>query len=144
MISVTYFICGIRVESPTTLVLALRGGAVTPTPSLWHRAQAGREETIAAHAGTWTLVLEPGDHVIRITHDEYGEGVWPGTTLTLSPAAILAAAPTNGGIVAWETALTGSDPKDPWPPPDLAMTLGDTSWFAKAFAGLDVVAPRGD
>lgn len=143
MTSVTYFICGVRVEGTTTLEIKLCGDATEPTPALQHLARGGRGETIAGNKGQWIVALETGDHIIRIEHEEY-ETTWPGVTLSLSPGGILVTSPTKDAFSAWQAELGGSDPKDPWPPPATVQTLSDAQWFQQTFGSLQLVVAKGD
>ena len=144
MTSVTYFICGVRVEGTTTLEIKLRDSATGPTPALRHLARGGREQTLAGDKGRWTVALEAGDHILRMEQEEYENDMWPGVTLVLSPGGILVTSRTKDTCAAWQAEVAGSDPKDPWPPPDTARTLGDVQWFQQAFGSLQVVVARGD
>jgi hypothetical protein len=144
MISVTYFICGVRVKGTTRLEIKLRGGATAPTPALRHLAQSGHEQTVTGDNGRWTVALEAGDHIICIEHEEYGPDEWPGVTLELPPGGILVTSRTKNKPEAWQAEVGGSDPKDPWPPPGAVQSLDDARWFQQTFGSLQIVLPRGD
>ena len=147
---VTYFICGFRVSTPTTLAIAVRTDHVPPIPapdplpSLRLMSKGHAEgPPIAGKDGGWKIPeLAAGDHVLRIDHEELA--TWPGVALavTSGAAVTLVTEAVPGEVVGWQATSAKSDPKDPWPPPIAAKPVPNSDWFKTTFDVDNLVLPR--
>ncbi len=155
-IQYTYFICGVRVSTPTSLTIRVRtdthvaGGRPPipppdPLPSLRVITRGAAEPTsVAAKDGQWSVpTLGLGDHVLRIDHEDYA--TWPGLEIAPGwpPDLVLVTERALGTISGWPAAVARkSDPKDPWPPP-VAEQVTDDDWFTATFDAKKIVRPKG-
>lgn len=142
MIFATFFICGVRIGGPATGTIVTNGTLASPAMvEIW--ARDGGPVAVGGSVGNWTISLNEGDYVIRVTAPFDDSLPGDGTELVLAysdPVLV-------GEQVATQTwtsakASTGSDPKDPWPPPGAYTKIADTKWFQDTLATIEVVTPK--
>lgn len=142
MTTVTYFICGLRVTSPATFTLTAGTPPPAPMPDLKVRSKDVGDTSVAAVEKTWTVPLGVGDHILWVEGPD--DDQWQGGGLAVTGGELVKhdAGVSPPALHGWVASTATVTPKDPWPPPVGAKSVGDDAWFLAQFAQISVIAPK--